>query len=226
MGIFSDLLGTSKSYFKLGIAGVRLVNNAGNLVVQIPGGGTDAAITASQVNVSGNSLVVNSDSAGSGADWKITLSRPASGMTADIALTLPVDDGTPGQVMATDGSGILSWVSAAGTSLCDKVDTTSLAFGTGSPLALFSTGAADIISRIDIVVDTAFDGTAPTLSIGVAGTTSKYLTTSDVDLKTVGVYQVHPGLEAAGIEALIATYVADASSAGAARVLVYYVTPA
>jgi hypothetical protein len=47
-----------------------------------------------------------------------------------------------------------------------------------------------------------------------------------VDLKTIGVYQVHPGIDAAGIEALIATYVADASSAGAARVLVYYVTPA
>jgi hypothetical protein len=147
-------------------------------------------------------------------------------MTADVALTLPIDDGTPGQVMATDGSGVLSWASAASTSLCDKVDTTSLAFGTGSPLALFSTGAADIISRIDIVVDTAFDGTAPTLSVGVAGTTSKYLTTADVDLKTVGVYQVHPGIDAAGIEALIATYVADASSAGAARILVYYVTPA
>lgn len=224
--IFSDLLGTTKSYFKLGLAGVRLTNNSGNLDVKNAAGNADAAITASAVNVSGNTLTLNSDAAESAADWKITLNRPASGMTANIALTLPVDDGTSGQVLGTDGSGVLSWVSAASTSLCDKVDTTTLAFGSAATVALFSTGAADVINKLQVVVDTPFNGTAPTVSIGIAGTVSKYNAVTDVDLKTAGVYEIHPGLPAAGIEALIATYAADTSSAGSARLLVFFASPA
>jgi hypothetical protein len=224
--IFSDLLGTTKSYFKLGLAGVRLTNNSGNLEVKNNAGNADAEITASAVNLSGETLTFNSDAAASGADWKITVSRPASGMTANVALTLPIDDGTPGQVLATDGSGVLSWASAASTSLCDKVDTTSLAFGSAATVSLFSTGAADVINKLQVVVDTPFNGTAPTVSIGVAGTVSKYSAVTDVDLKTAGVYEINPGLPAAGIEALIATYAADTSSAGAARILIFYASPA
>ena len=50
--------------------------------------------------------------------------------------------------------------------------------------------------------------------------------TGDLDLKTVGVYEITPGKTAQGVEALIATYSASSSSAGAARILVEYSTPA
>ncbi|MFA7308897.1 MAG: tail fiber domain-containing protein [Patescibacteria group bacterium] len=49
---------------------------------------------------------------------------------ADILYTLPVDDGTPGQVLTTDGSGLLSWTTAAGggsVSTLTDVTLTSLA---------------------------------------------------------------------------------------------------
>jgi len=225
MGMFSDLFGTTKSYFKLGLTGVRLKNSSGNLLVRNSADGADAEITASKVNVSGEALVLNSDSAGAAADWKVTLQRPAAGMTADVTLTLPVDDGTANQVLQTDGNGVLSWAAAGSTASSDKVDTTSLAFGTASPLAMFTTGAADVINSIQVVVDTAFNGT-PTMSIGIAGTTSKYSATSDVDLTTAGVYEIHPGLVAGGAEALITTYAAGGASSGAARILVHYATPA
>jgi hypothetical protein len=226
MGIFNDLLGTSKSFFKLGISGVRLKNNAGNLSVRNTGDSADAELTTSKINVSGDAIVLNSDAAGSGTDWGYTVNRPSFGMTAAVNLTLPTDDGTANQVLQTDGTGILSWASAGSTASSDKVDTTTLAFGSTSPLALFNTGVADVINTIEIIVDTAFDGTAPTVAIGIAGTTSKYSATSDVDLKTVGVYQIHPGVIAQGAEALIATFNADASTAGSARIQVYYATPA
>jgi hypothetical protein len=226
MGIWSDLIGTTKGYLRLGLTGVRLTNNAGNLEVKNAAGNADAAITASAINVSGNTVTINSDAAEATNDWKYTLSRPASGMSANVALTLPVDDGTPSQVLATDGSGVLSWISAASTALCDKVDTTELAFGSSATVALFSTGAADVINKIQVVVDTPFNGTTPTVSIGVAGTVSKYSAVTDVDLKTAGVYEVNPGLPAAGNEALIATYAAETASAGAARILVFYAAPA
>lgn len=225
--IWQDLVGTTKSFLRLGFSGVRLKNSAGNLVVRDSGDTADAEVTASKVNVSGNVLELNSDAAGVGADWKFTLQRAAAGMTAAVTLTLPVDDGTPNQILQTDGSGVLSWASAGSTASSDKIDTTSLAFGTASPLALFSTGAADIIDSVEIVIDTAFNG-APTLSIGIVGTTSKYGSATDIDLTQVAgtTIQLHPGLVAQGIEALIATYAAGGASAGAARILVHYATPA
>ena len=227
-GLFSDLWGTTKAYFKIGgTTGVRLKNNTGNLLVRNTDDSADAEVTASKVNISGDVVDLNSDAAGAGADWKFTLQRPTSGMTAAVTLTLPVDDGTAGQVLSTDGSGVLSWASAGSTSLADKLDTTSLAFGTASPMAMFTTGAADIVDYIDVVIDTAFDGT-PTMSVGITGQTSKYLSTTDVDLTAAAgtVFTVHPGLDAAGAEALITTYSAGGAAVGAARIIVHYATPA
>ena len=228
MSLFSDLIGTTKAFFKIGgTAGVRLKNSAGDLLVRNTGDSADAAVTASKVNVSGDVVDINSDAAGAGADWKYTIQRPTSGMTAAVTLTLPVDDGTASQVLSTDGNGNLSWVAAGDTALADKMDTTSLAFGTASPVAMFTTGAADIIDRIEVVIDTAFDGT-PTMSVGVAGTTSKYMGTTDVDLTAIAatVFEVHPGLPAGGAESLIITYSAGGASVGAARIIVHYGTPA
>jgi len=116
MGFFADLLGTTAQYLKIGLAGVRLKNNSGNLTIRNNADGADASVTASQYNASSDiGLVINSDSAGSAADWRITLQRPAAGMTADYTLTLPVNDGSPSQVLSTDGSGVLSWISASST---------------------------------------------------------------------------------------------------------------
>lgn len=44
----------------------------------------------------------------------VTIKAPAS-LAAAYVLTLPVDDGASGEVLSTDGSGVLSWVSNAST---------------------------------------------------------------------------------------------------------------
>jgi hypothetical protein len=221
----SDLIGTAAGYFKVALTGGRIKDNSGDFVLRNAGDSADAALTVSQVNISGDTFVVNSDAAGSGADWKVTFNRATSGMTAHVTYTLPVDDGTPSQVLQTDGNGVLSWASASSTAACNKVDTTSLAFGSTSPVAMFSTGASDVINSVKVVVDTPFNGTSPTMSVGISGTTSKYMASTQVDLKTAGIYEVDPGIAAAGAESLIITYAASSSSAGAARVLVEYATP-
>lgn len=228
MGFFADLLGTTAAYLKIGgTTGVRLKNSSGNLLVRNTGDSADAAITASLVKVSGEVLELNSDAAGAAADWKYTIQRPAAGMGAAVVLTLPVDDGTASQVLSTDGAGVLSWASAGSTAALDHVDTTSLAFGTASPVAMFTTGAADVIEYIEVVIDTAFDGT-PSASVGIAGTTSKYAGTTDIDLTAAAgtTFTVHPGIAAAGAESLIITYTAGGATVGAARFLVHYATPA
>lgn len=226
-GRWIDLLGTLKDSIRLGLSGVRLKNSSGNLLVRNTGDSADAAITTSKANISGDVIDINSDAAGAGADWKYTLQRPASGMTAAVTLTLPVDDGTPNQVLQTDGAGVLSWVSAGSTASSRKVDTTTLNFGDSSPVAMFSTGAGDVIHQVRATVDTAFNGT-PSASVGISGTTSKYMGTTDVDLTqaTGTVFEVAPGLPAQGAESLIITYAAGGASAGAARFEVEYSTPA
>ncbi len=230
MSIFSDIIGSTKGYFRLGLAGVRLSNDSGALKVLNAGGTVDAAITASAVNISGDTLSLNSDALSENADWNMTISRPVAGMTEDVDYVLPAVHGSSGQVLSNDGAGTLQWVSAANTALCDKVDTTSLAFGSNATVAMFSKGAADVINRIEVIVDTLFNGTTPipNMSVGVSGTPAKYAASTDIDLTAVGVYQIHPGLPAGGAEDLIITFAAAtaAQTTGAARVNVYYCTPA
>ena len=227
MALWQDLAGTLGAFMKIGLTGVRLKNSSGHLLVRNTGDSADAAVTASQVKISGENFEINSDAAGSGADWKYTIARPTSGMGAAVTLTLPVDDGTADQVLKTDGSGALAWVAAGNTALAEKVDTTTLAFGTSSPLTLFTDGAADVLNAVRITIDTAFDGT-PSVSIGIAGTTSKYMAATEVDLTAAAgtVFEVHPGKAAQGAEALIATYSAGSASAGSARIEIFYDTPA
>lgn len=227
MGIWSDLLGTTNAFFKLGLSGVRLKDSSGNLLVRNSGDSADAELTASKVKVSGDVVEINSDAAGAAADWKYTLQRPAAGMTAPVVITLPVDDGTAGQVLQTDGNGVTSWVSAGTTAANDKLDTTALVFNSSSTVAMFTTGAADVIEYFEIVVDTAFNGTSPSMSVGISGTVSKYVASTQVDLATVGKYVVHSNLVAQGAESLVITFTAaGGASAGAARVIAHFAQPA
>jgi len=227
--LWTDLVGTVAGYIRLGLTGVRLKNDSGNLAIRNAADGADAAITASKLNVSGDVVDLNSDAAGSGADWTYTLQRPSSGMSAAVTLTLPVDDGSPDQVLSTNGSGALSWVSAGSTASNATVDTTTVAFGASSPVSAFTLPANAVVDEVEVIVDTAFNGTAPQLSVGVSGTTAKYMGATSNDLKaTAGTRFVsHPNEPAVGTtEAIIVTYAADSSSAGSARVLVTYSVPA
>lgn len=64
---------------------------------------------------------------------------------ADYTLTLPTDDGTSGQLLSTDGAGVLSWASALTASL----NTQNVFIGNGSNLAV----ATDTSAVGDILAD-------------------------------------------------------------------------
>ena len=225
--LWQDLLGTTKAFFRIGFTGPRLKNSSGNLLVRNADDSADVEATMLKLNVSGNAVDLNSDAAGSGADWRYTLQRPSSGMGAAVTLTLPPTDGSPGQALITDGSGVLTFEDAASTASSDKADTTTLAFDAISPVVMFTLPANAVIEKIQVVIDTAFDGT-PSASVGIIGTVSKYLAATDIDLtQSAGtVFEVHPGVEAPGsTEALIITYSAGSAAAGSARFLVFYTIP-
>ena len=61
--------------------------------------------------------------------FKINFAAPT--LAADYTLTFPVDDGTPNQVLTTDGSGVLTWSTPSGTGLTALTGDVT-ASGTGS----------------------------------------------------------------------------------------------
>ncbi len=107
------------------------VNGNGNVGIGV------SSAPASKLTVSGGEIAnidhgMKFGDTGGGANY-VTLKAPADAdLTTDYSLTLPVDDGTSGQVLRTDGSGVLSWVTpTAGVAGSDK----QVQFNDGGSLA-------------------------------------------------------------------------------------------
>lgn len=91
------------------------VNNWINGSLKIGGtaGSTDVVTGGYKLDVEGKVLIQTSldlQDPGAGTN-KIVIQSPT--LSSDWTLTLPVDDGTPGQVLSTDGSGVTSWVTSS-----------------------------------------------------------------------------------------------------------------
>lgn len=141
-----------------GLPGVRLESNADGLSVRNSADTADAPATISKLNVSGDVVEINSDAAGAGADWKYTIRRPTVGMAAAVDLTLPPDDGAAGQVLQTDGAGVLTWVTpSSGSSMKSKTiaSAETVTVTTDYELAysddLFLDGSIDVAGQAHII---------------------------------------------------------------------------
>jgi hypothetical protein len=229
MAWYNDLLGTTSTTFKIGVNHlIKAVTGGFN--VRNAADSADGKIVVSRVESSGDDLLINSDAAGSANDWTLTLSRN-SVQTEALNVVFPPAKGTDQHYLrqkASTSAGVLEFelAAVAGATNQITVDTTSLAFGTSSPLTLFSTPSGAIIEKVQVIIDTQFNGT-PTLTVGISGTTSKYMTTTQnvlTDVAGTG-YESNPRLPSTAGEALIATYSAGGASAGAARILVHYSIP-
>lgn len=226
MASFQDIKGTSQQTFQIQKGGAKFRNNAGTLEVRDPTNTQYADFVALILRSASDSIILNNDAAGSGADWKMEIARPASGMTADVVYTFPASP-TNGYVLQTDGSGNLTWVAMSTASDAQKIDSTSFIFSDSSPITLFTLPANAVVMAVHVIVDTVFDGT-PTLSVGISGTPAKYMATTENDLKsgTGDRWTSHPNEIPVGTtEALIGTYAQGSATAGAARVLVDYAIP-
>lgn len=215
MSFYQRIAGTSVGSFVLSLLGVRLKNDAGHLHVRNNADTGYADVQAKDIIVSNNTT---------GYDVTFTTS---GAQAADYTLTLPADDGSSGQVLATDGNGVLSWVSAASTASSVKVDSTTINFGDTSPVAAFNLPANAVVTAIRVIVDTPFDG-APTLSVGIAGNASKYMGSTDNNLTFPAetVFETVPGkLPSVTSEAIEIAYVAGGASAGSCRVEVFHCNP-
>jgi len=111
---------------------------------------------------------------------------------------------------------------AAAASAVTKSFRADLEDDTGSPVAIGTPAANSVITKVIVRVNTAFDGTAPTLDIGVAGTVDKYMDQTEIDLTATGTYVVDLYEADVAGTAIIGTYAADSSTAGDADILVKY----
>lgn len=226
-----DMIGTVLGKIQLGIGGPFVKNESNDVASRNAADAAYAAIRASLFKTYGDDFELNSGAAGAGADWKFTMRRPSTGMTHDLVVVFPSADPAPGQALTVAslvGDVItLQWSTIAAGADKLVVDTTTLSFGSTSPLALFTKPANNLVEKVQIIIDTPFNGT-PSVSIGITGTASKYMGSTQVDLTAAAgtVFEVVPGLPAAGgSEALIATYSAGGASDGSARILVTYCEP-
>lgn len=232
MGVFKDLIGTTLARFVLGIGGPAVKGESSEVAARNNADDGYVALRAALVRVFGDDIELNSGATGAGADWKMTLSRPDAGMTHDLQVVMPSGDPAPGQALTVAslvGDVItLQWSTVAGGTDKLVVDTTTIDYDSASPVAMFAKPAGAVVMLASVVIDTPFDSAAPSLSIGVAGTASKYVGSTEVDLTAAAgtVFEITPGLPAeGGVENLIATLSPDSAAAGSARVLVSYVIP-
>lgn len=231
MGVFKNLAGIIGSALQLGLGGPKVKGSSGKVQARNAADNAMATIEAALFATYGNDFELNSGAAGSGADWKMTLKRPSTGMTHALNITMPAGDPAVGQALTVasfSGDNItLEYTTVAGGTDKVVVDTTSLAFGTSSPLSMFTKPANGVVRSVKVIIDTAFNGT-PSLSIGISGTTSKYMPSTAIDLTAAAgtVFEYDAGEAGVGsTEALIATYSAGSASAGAARIEVAYCIP-
>ena len=229
MAWYNDLAGTSNNSFLIGSANIWKAISGG-FAARNFADTLDAKIQVSTLEASNDSILINYDAAGTVNDWTLSLARNPLQIAA-LILQAPPSKGTDGHVLrqrAGTAAGVLELelAAVAGSTNQMTIDTTSLAAGTVSPLTLFNTPASAVISKIEIVIDVAFNG-APTLTIGITASTAKYMTSAQNTLtRPAGDgFETNPKLPATAGEALIATYAAGGATIGSARILVHYSVP-
>jgi hypothetical protein len=227
---FSDLIGIFSTVLRLGgksADAASIAADGGHIRARDAEDTADVDIIAAQFRGTGDLVELNTEAGETGDDWKYGLRRPGTGMTENLELVLPDSKGAAGYALVTDGDGNLSWQSSAAATNLEATDTTTIAFGSGATVPMFDLPAGAIILKTKVIVDTPFDG-APSLSIGVSGTPSKYMPATYIDLTEAAgtIFESEPGLPAEGsLQSLIASYSAGGATVGSGRILVSYVIP-
>lgn len=207
----SDLIGTMKAYFNIGT--IRLTDNSSTLDLK------DKATNTNYKPVGVSQLKLKGSSSG-----EAIIQAPA---TASGTFTWPADDGETNEVLQTDGNGGLDWATVATSNNSMLAQTEIVAYNSSSPIVIFTPPANAFIMKVLIDVETTFDGVGANMSVGVAGGTSRYAGTTDVDLALAAVYEIECMYEEDGSpdEVIITFAPGSGAGQGSARVSIIYANP-
>jgi trimeric autotransporter adhesin len=112
------------------------------------------ATSVAATNFSGRNLILSDNDTNT-----VTIKTPTD-VTADYVLTLPPNDGGAGEVLTTDGSGVLTWGAGGGSSISVTANQAVVANGTGTGLTSFTCSINQVMS---------FDGTGLPVCGNVTG---------------------------------------------------------
>lgn len=138
-----------------------------------------------------------------------------NGLLPNNHIRVPV--GTDGQVLTADSTatGGFAWRNSGVTEILFN-------YGDATPKNLFTVAANKIILSVSIVLGTAFDDIAATLSIGDAGNVQRLLATTDILPNEIGTYTTEPGNKYGVATAITLSITAGTSTQGSGLVVITY----
>lgn len=112
----------------------------------------------------------------------VGIKPPATGsLTSSYTLTLPVDDGTSGQVLSTDGTGVLSWITAGGGGISDGGNST------GAPITIGTNDANSLTLETNNTARFVIDSSGNMSSISSFAATNTATTRLTIGTNSTGV---------------------------------------
>lgn len=207
------------------------------------GGGMEVYSTDyAQLNYNGESWVwvdssgVHFESTGGQADFDTNGDLTLPGKVTTETLTVntyselgdvanvSITGGSDGEVLTTNGSGVLSWTAIPSTADALKTVIVDFQYNLSSGSS-WTIPAGSIINEVIVIVDSAFNGTA-TVKVGNMADPAAYVTDSDTLLSLTDRFEF--GQSAAALSAddsIVVTVTGGGATTGTGRVIVSYSTP-
>ncbi len=217
--VWKKIQGIVNGYLKIGFFGPMLKkNSADNDQLDIVGnnGTSDAKVNVNTAKVK-TIEVFDADNS-----HKTVITQ--TDITTDIVLKLPVTGGNEGDSLSMGPSGQMLWT-GGGDAADVSCSTKTINYNTSSPDNLINMPDNYMVKNVALTVITPFDGTAPTISLGIAGDVQKFVEEADVDLTNAGAYLIDVELTEASAAQMIATIAPDGSTTGSVEIVISGVVP-